>query len=194
MLVVGTSPGSAVASDCTIIRDAVGNFMQFYDKPTLTIRFPEILRQLQGTDTNIEIITSSMLQPLQMSIKGNLISDISAYIFVQTSLQRDNLPAIEYNNADKRAEEARKFFVEEFKLDPKKVMVYEDLDKAFILSIFKSIKAEAQKFKEKNEQNANAAKAVFVNWIGFCLNLDYHPYLENFDIDDDLWPNFFPLT
>ena len=194
MLVVGTSPGSAVASDCTIIRDAVGNFMQFYDKPTLTIRFPEILRQLQGTDTNIEIITSSMLQPLQMSIKGNLISDISAFIFVQTSLQRDNLPAIEYNNADKRAEEARKFFVEEFKLDPKKVMVYEDLDKAFILSIFKSIKAEAQKFKEKNEQNANAAKAVFVNWIGFCLNLDYHPYLENFDIDDDLWPNFFPLT
>ena len=135
-----------------------------------------------------------MLQPLQMSIKGNLISDISAFIFVQTSLQRDNLPAIEYNNADKRAEEARKFFVEEFKLDPKKVMVYEDLDKAFILSIFKSIKAEAQKFKEKNEQNANAAKAVFVNWIGFCLNLDYHPYLENFDIDDDLWPNFFPLT
>ena len=82
MLVVGTSPGSQVASDCTIIRDAVGNFMQFYDKPTLTIRFPEILRQLQGTDTNIEIITSSMLQPLQMSIKGNLISDISAFIFV----------------------------------------------------------------------------------------------------------------
>ena len=78
-----------------------------------------------------------------MSIKGNLISDISAFIFVQTSLQRDNLPAIEYNNAEKRAEEARRFFVEEFKMDPKKVMVYEDLDKAFILSIFKSIKAEA---------------------------------------------------
>ena len=73
-------------------------------------------------------------------------------------------------------------------------MVYEDLDKAFILSIFKSIKAEAQKFKQKNEQNANAAKAIFVNWIGFCLNYDYHPYLDNFDIDDDLWPNFFPLT
>ena len=64
MLVVGTAPGSAVAADCTIIRDAINNFMHFYDKQTLNIRFPEILRQLQGTDTNIEIINSSMLQPL----------------------------------------------------------------------------------------------------------------------------------
>ena len=44
MLVIGSAPGNSVSADCTLIKDTICNFMQFYDKPTLNIRFPEILR------------------------------------------------------------------------------------------------------------------------------------------------------
>ena len=37
-------------------------FAELYDKNTLTVEFPRILNQIEGTDTkSIEIITSSLL-------------------------------------------------------------------------------------------------------------------------------------
>ena len=82
MLVVGTSPGAGVKADTKLIRDVLRSFKELHDKMTLTIQFPEVLEQLQGSDAQIEIITSSMLKPLRMGIRGYRVVDVSVYIFV----------------------------------------------------------------------------------------------------------------
>ena len=46
MLVVGAEPGNGVKADTKIIKDTMRNFMELYDKRTLTVRFPEVLQQL----------------------------------------------------------------------------------------------------------------------------------------------------
>ena len=105
ILVLGTEPGSGVPADTQLIKDFINYMEQFYEKETLNIRFPDILRQLEGSDTNIEIVSPSMLQPLQISITDNQIKDISVHIFVQTVLKgpkRKDLEEIEYKDAIKR--------------------------------------------------------------------------------------------
>ena len=47
-----------------------------------------------------------MLQQAQMDIQGNLVTEISVFVFVQTELARDDLSPIEYINAEERANEA----------------------------------------------------------------------------------------
>ena len=46
----------------------MANFQKFYDKSTLTVEFPDILDRLQGSDTNIEMVTSSTIQKLRISV------------------------------------------------------------------------------------------------------------------------------
>ena len=45
MFVVGTSPGSGVKSDTKLIRDVLQLIKQLYNKETLTVEFPDILRK-----------------------------------------------------------------------------------------------------------------------------------------------------
>ena len=61
MLVLGSKPGEGVPENSTMIKDVMSSFAEFYDKQTLTVEFPRIINQLKGNDSNIEIITSSML-------------------------------------------------------------------------------------------------------------------------------------
>ena len=99
LLVSGTEPGRGVKGDTKLIRDVCCTFELLFDKRTLMVNFPEVLQHLEGTDTKIEIVTSSMLQPLRFGVRGNRVEDASAYIFVSTHLQRGDLPKIEYINA-----------------------------------------------------------------------------------------------
>ena len=128
-----------------------------------------------------------------MSIHGNQITDICVFIFVQNQLKREDLEPIEYPNADKRAKEAKEFFRDDLRIDGKKVKVYKNLDKRDVLAVFKKIKAQAQEFESKHENDPNAVNAVFVHWVGFFLDEDFHD-MDDFDIDDYIEPRYFQLT
>ena len=64
ILVLGTEPGSGVPADTKLIKDSINYMKKFYEKETLNIRFPDVLRHLEGSDTHIEIISPSMLYQL----------------------------------------------------------------------------------------------------------------------------------
>ena len=86
MLIYGSRPGYGVKIDTKLIRDVMRCFMELYCKVTLTVKLPAIFENLQGSDTNIEIITSSMLQTLRMSVKCFQAVRSTAHIFVQQFL------------------------------------------------------------------------------------------------------------
>ena len=100
--------------------------MQLYNKETLTVEFPDILRKFQGSDTQVEIITSSMLEKMRMSIKGYYVKEAVVYVVVQTYLQRGSLPPIFYDNAEERAQEYVSLFRDLLKIDAKNVIVLKD--------------------------------------------------------------------
>ena len=79
---VGAGPGGGVKSDTKIIRDILLTFKQLYDKDNLIVEIPRIFKQFQGSDAQIEIITSSMLQNLRMNIVGHQAKDPVVYVFV----------------------------------------------------------------------------------------------------------------
>ena len=61
MLIFGAKPGVGVKSDTKLIHDVMSCFQKFYEKLTQTVMIPTVLNCLQGSDTNIEIVQSSML-------------------------------------------------------------------------------------------------------------------------------------
>ena len=61
--------------------------MQQYDKLSQTVMFPNVIKQLRGTDTNIEYVTTLTLQKIRMAVKNFPSLRKSAYIFVQTDLK-----------------------------------------------------------------------------------------------------------
>ena len=60
--------------------------MQQYDKLTQTLMFPTIIKQLRGSDTDIEFVTTLTLQTIRLAVKNFVAVRKSAYIFVQTDL------------------------------------------------------------------------------------------------------------
>ena len=61
VIIAGAGPGNGVKADTKLIRDSTRNFMEQFNKSTLTVDFPKILQNLQGSDAQIEIIQSAML-------------------------------------------------------------------------------------------------------------------------------------
>ena len=54
--IAGAAPGNGVKADTKLIKDSMWNFMEQYDKGTLTVEFPKIIQNLQGSDAQIEVI------------------------------------------------------------------------------------------------------------------------------------------
>ena len=100
----------------------MANFQKFYDKSTLTVEFPDILDRLQGSDTNIEMVTSSTIQKLRISVQSFQITQSAAYIFSNSSVRRDGLVPLFYSDCEKRTQETEEFFNDLLKFD--KVEVY----------------------------------------------------------------------
>ena len=134
-MVVGAEPGSGVNDDTKLIRDAFRNFLEQYDKKTLTILFPKILQNLKGSDAKIEIMQSTMLQPILIPVRGNRPVKPKAYVFVNRFLQRGALPKIEYTNAEERAQAHVEFFTEVLKFDKEDVHLCRDFSKAQVLDL-----------------------------------------------------------
>ena len=68
MLIFGAKPGDVVGIDTKLIPDVMRCFELYYDRETQTVLFPNVLDYLQGSDTNIEIVKSSMLQFARLAI------------------------------------------------------------------------------------------------------------------------------
>ena len=130
MFIAGAAPGDGVRADTKLIKDTMRTFLEQYDKLTLTVEFPKILQNLKGTDAQIEMSQSSMLQTLRIRVKGNKPVNPKAYIIVQTKLQRGDLPELEYTNANERADAAEEFFTDVLEFKPENVKVYRDYNKA----------------------------------------------------------------
>ena len=77
-----------------------------------------------------------MLQPMTMGIGGYRVVDAYVYIFVQTHLQRGDLPPIEYVNAEERAEAFVTMFKDHIKIASEKIKVIRNATKAELLSLF----------------------------------------------------------
>ena len=103
-MVLGCQPGLGVIGDTKLIKDVMDNFFKFYDRLTLTVEFPDILDRLQGSDTNIEMITSSTIQKLRISVKSFQIEQSSAYIFSTSHIKRLDLEPLEYLDCKQRTE------------------------------------------------------------------------------------------
>ena len=86
MLIYGAKPGMGVNIDTKLIHDVMSCFLELYNKRNLTVMLPDILDQLKGSDTNIEVVQSSTLQMMRMGIKCFQAVRKTAYIFVQSIL------------------------------------------------------------------------------------------------------------
>ena len=56
MLIYGAKPGMGVNIDTKLIHDVMTCFLELYNKRNLTVMLPDILDQLKGSDTNIEVV------------------------------------------------------------------------------------------------------------------------------------------
>ena len=126
ILIFGSKPGVGVAANTKLIKDIVDCLRLLYNKNTKTVRLPEAFDGLVGSDANIEMVTSSMIQTLLLGVEAFKVVRASAYIFVQQFLKRGDLPRLEWKNAEERAKEAEKFFIEKLKVDKARVFILRD--------------------------------------------------------------------
>ena len=82
MLLFGAKPGNGVSANTTFIFDVMSCFEKFYDQPTQLVTFPHVIDYLKGTDTNIEIVQSSMLQLAKIAINCYSMLKSVGLIFV----------------------------------------------------------------------------------------------------------------
>ena len=70
ILIFGSKPGVGVAANTKLIKDIVDCLRLLYDKKTKTVRLPEAFDGLVGSDANIEMVTSSMIQTLLLGVEA----------------------------------------------------------------------------------------------------------------------------
>ena len=122
MFLFGAKPGYGVSAETKLIFDIMINFEKFYDKATQTVTFPDIFNLLEGSDSSIEIIQSSMLQLLRLDIKNYLMLQSLACIFVQDHLQRNELRPIFYQNARETALNTREFLIKSLNINKVEIL------------------------------------------------------------------------
>ena len=71
----------------------------------------------------------------------------SAYIFLQPVLKRGDLEPLEWENAEERAKEAKKFYEEILGVDPTRVQILKNLSKAEMVAKYEEIEKEAKQFE-----------------------------------------------
>ena len=82
MFLFGTKPGRGVDAKTKFIFDVMSCFEKFYDLPTQLVTFPNVVDYLKGSDTNIEIVQSSMLQLAKIPIRCYPMVKSKGLIFV----------------------------------------------------------------------------------------------------------------
>ena len=85
-LIFGCPPSFGVKKDTQMIFDISKALVEGV-KPDMTCTFPDVLETLQGSDTNLELVTSTTLKPLKMFYEHNIVRILRGYIFVQEHLE-----------------------------------------------------------------------------------------------------------
>ena len=70
ILIFGSKPGVGVPARTVLVQDIMDCLRKLYNKKTKTVKIPEAFTGLVGRDTNIEMITSSMIQTLILGVKA----------------------------------------------------------------------------------------------------------------------------
>ena len=166
------------------------NFQQQYDKKTLTLEFPKILSQLKGSDSKLEIMQSTLLQPMRIDVSGNKPIQPKLFIFVNHTLKRDGLKEIVYDNADKRAKAFEMMFREVFKFKPENIHYCYNYSKKQMIEKFHELYIDAQKFESDPTHDIRDRNPIYIAWIGFVLDEAYHRYMKNFKYNNKLQTRF----
>ena len=121
-----------------------------------------------------------MLQTVRVSVEGNQPVEPKAFIFVQSKLQRGDLEAIEYIDAEERAAAAVELFRDVLQFKPENVVMCRDYTKAQVIELFEKLHSEAELFENDIKNGSRNVNAIYVNWIGFTLHSGDHPIMKNF--------------
>ena len=70
--------------EITIVQDIIQVLNSQFDRQTLTIQLPQTLNLLKDVRPNFEIITSKVIQPVNLMYQRNYIVHKIAYIFVNS--------------------------------------------------------------------------------------------------------------
>ena len=89
-------------------------------------------------------------------------------------MKKINKP-LEYKDAELRAAAAVKFFRDVLKI--KHVEVLRNLSREEIIEVIKQLEREAAEFENSKDYDTQAVNAIFVNWIGFKLSPETHPFM-----------------
>ena len=114
ILIWGCRPAHGVKADTNMVSELAKVMTERFDRDNLALRIPDAFEQLKSEDANFEMVTSNLLQPLQMHFHDNIITDKcqTAFIFVNTHCQ--NLP---WKNAAKRGQDAFNLFKTVFQFE-----------------------------------------------------------------------------
>ena len=96
---------------------------------------------------------------------------------------------LEYKDAELRTAGAVKFFKKILKIEH--VEVLRNLSREEMVEVFKQLEKKATGFEHSKDFDTQAVNAVFVNWIGFDLQLSSAPFMKEFDIDRRIFPDRF---
>ena len=86
-LVFGCPPSIGVKSDTKMLFDISFALIEGVAAHDMACTFPNVLETLQGTDTNLELVTSTTLMPLKIFYEHNVVRILRGYIFVQEGLE-----------------------------------------------------------------------------------------------------------
>jgi len=85
-IVFGCPPSVGVRADTKMLFDISDALIDGLSAE-MTCTFPDVIETLQGTDTNLELVTSSTLRPLKIFYVHNVVRILRGYIFVQEHLE-----------------------------------------------------------------------------------------------------------
>ena len=85
-MLFGCGPSLAVKSDTKFIADVCNALLDRIGQD-MTLTFPEFLEGLIGSDTNLELVSSSTTRPVKLLYTYNLVSILLGYVFVWNHLK-----------------------------------------------------------------------------------------------------------
>ena len=143
----------------------------------MTCIFPDVLENLQGSDNNFELVTSSTLKPLKMFYVHNVARVLRGYVFVQESLEgvgdwEGTELCYQYGarigepiKARDLGKKVRENLMDSGTTNIPEVELLVNKTKAEIVQIFRAIKQLGEQIKREQ----GSSLGVYVICIGFLL-------------------------
>ena len=126
----------------------------------MSITLPEAFARFKRDDTNFELVSSNLIQPVRLTYRRNFVTKSNAIIFVSTECK-----GVAYPDAIQRSEIASNLFSEVFEFQEHKV--YTNFSKQQILEKLNELKQQVEHFEQNKQEGETFAAAIV--WIGFVF-------------------------